>query len=258
MNRQPSAAIGPSPLPRPEAPALIACRGLEAGYGDLPVLRGLDLEVRPGELVALLGSNGAGKTTTLRALSGILRPRAGVVRFGGRESSRWSPVELAALGLAHVPEGRGLFPELTVEENLHLGFIGRSCPRDQRRHRLEAACGLFPVLRSRRRQLAGSLSGGEQQMLAIARSLVGNPKLLMLDEPSLGLAPVITDRVLAALAKLKAAGVTILLVEQNVSQALSLADWGYVLTGGRIGLEGSGPELLESEAVRHAYLGDIP
>lgn len=256
-------------VPRSTAPVLLACRGLVAGYGDLIVLRGVDLEIRCGEVVALLGSNGAGKTTALRALSGTLTPLAGTlhfadlevrfadreVRLAGRAAAGLTPVALAGLGLAHVPEGRGLFGEMTVEDNLRLGLVGRAVPRADRRARLEAAYELFPILHGRRRQLAGSLSGGEQQMLAIARGMVGNPRLLMLDEPSLGLAPAVAERVLGVLGGLQASGVTVLWVEQDVGRALAVADWGYVLEGGMVRLEGPGSALAGSQDIRRAYLG---
>lgn len=225
-----------------------------AGYEGSLALFGLSLGVAPGQVVALVGANGAGKSTTLRVISGLLRPEAGEVWFEGRRIDGLRPHEIAALGIAHVPEGRRIFGRLSVLDNLYLGAYLR---RDgaERRKNLERVFGLFPVLYERRHQLAGTLSGGEQQMLAIGRGLMLTPKLLMLDEPSLGLSPKLVDRIFDAIAEIKRQGTTVLLVEQNLAETLELADYAYVLQTGRVTLEGPGPKLLESELIRSAYLG---
>ncbi len=231
---------------------MLSVEGLEAGYGDVQVLWGVSLRVERGEVVALLGSNGAGKTTTLRAISGLLRPTSGRITFDGVDITGKPAHEIVRLGVSMVPEGRRLFPKMTVYENLRMGayLVGGDV-----RDRLEMVYSLFPILRERRDQLAGTLSGGEQQMLAIGRGLMSSPRLLMLDEPSLGLAPKIVQEVLRAVQQIREEGVTVLLVEQNVQQALSIADRGYVIETGRIVLEGTGGELLENEHVKTAYLG---
>jgi len=233
---------------------MLSVEALDAGYGDLQILWGVTLAVRDGELVALVGGNGAGKTTTLRAITGMLRPGAGVVRFRGRVLNGWSPHAITNLGIAHVPEGRQLFPLMTVEENLLLGSYS---PRARRKRQANLAriYEIFPVLRERRGQDAGTLSGGEQQMLAIGRALMSDPVLLLLDEPSLGLAPLIVRDVFEVIAQIRRQGVTVLLVEQNVAQALQIADRAYVLENGRIVLEGAGAALLGRDDVRRAYLG---
>jgi len=231
---------------------MLSVEGLEAGYGDVQVLWGVSLRVERGEVVALLGSNGAGKTTTLRAISGLLRPTSGRITFDGVDITGKPAHEIVRLGVSMVPEGRRLFPKMTVYENLRMGayLVGGDV-----RDRFEMVYSLFPILRERRDQLAGTLSGGEQQMLAIGRGLMSSPRLLMLDEPSLGLAPKIVHEVLRAVQQIREEGVTVLLVEQNVQQALSIADRGYVIETGRIVLEGTGGELLENEHVKTAYLG---
>ena len=231
---------------------MLSVENLEAGYGDVQVLWGISLHVEEREIVALLGSNGAGKTTTLRTISGLLKPMSGRITFDGVDITGRPAHEIVRLGISMVPEGRRLFPKMTVYENLRMGaYLAKGDVRD----RLETVYSLFPILRERRNQLAGTLSGGEQQMLAIARGLMSSPKLLMLDEPSLGLAPKIVQEVLSAVRQIREEGVTILLVEQNVQQALSIADRGYVIETGRIVLEGSGKELLQNDHVRTAYLG---
>ncbi|HEV2357379.1 MAG TPA: ABC transporter ATP-binding protein [bacterium] len=225
-----------------------------AGYGDVPVLWDVTVEVRAGELVALVGANGAGKTTTLRTIAGLLRARRGEVRFDGRRIDRLAAHAVVGLGIALVPEGRQLFGSMTVEENLLTGsFLSRT--RAARRTNLERVYDAFPVLRDRRGQDAGILSGGEQQMLAIGRALMSEPRLLMLDEPSLGLAPTVVDNVFEVIERVRRAGLTVLLVEQNVQRALDLADRAYVLENGRIVLDGPGAALLENPDVRRAYLG---
>jgi branched-chain amino acid transport system ATP-binding protein len=233
---------------------MLEVSGLQVAYGDLTTLWDVSFHVGQGDLVALVGANGAGKTTTLRAISGLLRPRAGSVRFRGTPLAGVPSHRITDLGIAHVPEGRQLFPLMTVEENLLLG----SYPPRARRKRAEnlpRVYETFPVLGSRRAQDAGTLSGGEQQMLAIGRALMSDPDLLMLDEPSLGLAPIVIRDVFAVIAHIRSQGVTVLLVEQNVAQALHVADRAYVLENGRVMLQGSGKELLENDGVRRAYLG---
>jgi branched-chain amino acid transport system ATP-binding protein len=234
--------------------SLLDVEDVDVSYGDIQVLYGLCLEVREGEIVALLGSNGAGKTTTLRAVAGLRPPSRGEIRFRGEPLSRVPAAARAELGIALVPEGRELWPQLTVEENLLLGAYGRAARRRAQAN-LERVHGLFPRLRERRRQAAGSLSGGEQQMCAIGRALMTDPRLLMLDEPSLGLAPMVVDQVFRTIAELHAGGMTVLLVEQNLRKALEIAQRGVVIETGRAKLVGSSRELLESPDIRAAYLG---
>jgi len=232
---------------------LLRVEALEAAYGSVRTLRGVDLEVRPGELVALVGSNGAGKSTLLRTLSGVHPALAGRVLYRGADVTRAPVHERVAEGIILVPEGRQVFGILTVEDNLRLGAHTR--PRQEMDAGLDRVFRLFPVLAERRRQRAGTLSGGEQQMLAIGRGLMGRPTLLLLDEPSMGLAPRLVAALFEVIVSLRAGGVTMLMVEQNAHAALSIADRGYVLETGRITLEGPGRELLGAEAVRAAYLG---
>jgi branched-chain amino acid transport system ATP-binding protein len=227
---------------------------LTAGYGDVPVLWGVSLSVPRGHVVALVGANGMGKTTLLRAISGVVRPSGGSVRVNGHDVIGLAAYAVAAHGVAHVPEGRQLFPEMTVRENLTMGgYLLRD--KANRAESMERVYTLFPRLRERHAQLAGSLSGGEQQMIAIGRGLMLRPQLLMLDEPSLGLAPLLVEEIFLTIARLRDEGMTILLVEQNVQQALRLAESGYVLENGRIALKGRASELLENSDVRSAYLG---
>ncbi len=232
---------------------MLQIEGLRAGYADLEILHGIDLEVREGEVVALIGANGAGKTTTLKTISGIVRASAGSISYDGSPIHDWPPRRIVADGLVQVPEGRKLFPDLTVNENLHLGAY--------RRGRAEAATtmgevfGLFPLLEERSGQTVGTLSGGEQQMLAIGRALMARPRLLMLDEPSLGLAPMLVTDIFNVIRDIGRRGVTVMLVEQNAAQALQLSDRGYVLESGNIVLQGTGKELLGDDRVRSAYLG---
>jgi branched-chain amino acid transport system ATP-binding protein len=227
---------------------------LDVFYDDVQVLHGLRLEVRRGEIVTLLGSNGAGKTTTLRAIMGLCPPRAGDIRFAGRSLTAVPAAARAELGLALVPEGRELWPQLTVLENLWLGAYARRARRNAR-HTLQRMFALFPRLEERQRQAAGSLSGGEQQMCAIARALMSEPTLLMLDELSLGLAPVLVDQLMHTLTELHAGGMTILLVEQNLRKALAIAQRGVILETGRLRLEGTSAELAAHPEIRAAYLG---
>ena len=231
--------------------ALLRLDGVEAGYGDLTAIAGISLEVRQGEAVALIGSNGAGKTTTLRAISGLLPVRAGRIELEGERLDGLGSAAIVARGIAHVPEGRQLFPTLTVRDNLELG--ARAAP--SRRDGLDLVFTLFPRLRERQRQLAGTLSGGEQQMCAIGRGLMARPRILLLDEPSLGLAPVMVKLIFETLQRVNDAGTTIMLVEQNVPRALQLSHRGYVLENGRLTLEGTRAALLASSHVKQAYLG---
>ena len=233
---------------------MLTLEGVAAGYGDLLAVRSISLRVRPGECVALIGANGAGKTTTLRAIAGLLPLRAGRILFEGRSLAGLDPRQIVALGLAHVPEGRQLFPSLTVRENLEMG-ARTAAARAARRGSLEEVFALFPRLAERERQVAGTLSGGEQQMLAIGRGLMARPRLLLLDEPSLGLAPLAVRSILEIVETVNRRGTTILLVEQNVRRALGLCHRGYVVENGAVTLAGSREELLRSDHVRQAYLG---
>jgi branched-chain amino acid transport system ATP-binding protein len=234
---------------------LLQVEDLRVGYGSIEAVKGVSFTVDAGEIVALIGTNGAGKTTTLRTLSGLLRPRAGHIVFGGRPLGNVPAHEVVALGLAHSPEGRRIFPRLTVEQNLQLGAYLRKDTAALARDR-QRAYTLFPVLGERSRQAAGTLSGGEQQMLAMARAMMSQPKLLMLDEPSMGLSPIMMQTIMSTIAQLRSEGTTILLVEQNARAALSLADYGYVLEVGRIVLSGPGRRLLHDPSVRRSYLGE--
>ncbi|MEN3347470.1 MAG: branched-chain amino acid transport system ATP-binding protein [Bradyrhizobium sp.] len=228
-------------------------RGLKACYGPIEVLHGLDFSVPKGRLVALVGANGAGKTTLLRVLSGVHRASAGTIRFDDVDISRMASYRRVALGICQSPEGRQVFGPMSVEDNLLLGAYRR---QDSRlKARVEEAYSLFPVLKEKRKLPAGTLSGGQQQMLAIARALMGEPKLLLLDEPSLGLAPLLVAEILRVIDRLRHQGITILLVEQNARAALAIADVGYIVETGRILKSGSGQELLESDDVKRAYLG---
>jgi len=234
---------------------ILEVTGLRVDYGGIQALRGISLTVPEGQVVALIGANGAGKTTTLRAISRMLRPSAGTVRFLGEDVTRLESHQLVARGMAHAPEGRGIFLNLTVRENLELGAYLR---RDRAGIAADAErnYALFPILAERRDQVSGTLSGGEQQMLAVARALMSRPKLLLLDEPSLGLAPQVVQRIFQVLRDVSASGVSLLLVEQNAHKALQLAHRAYVLETGNIVMTGTGQELLASPEVRKAYLGE--
>lgn len=238
-------------------PPLLEVHGLEAGYGPINVLHGLALTVEPGEIVAMIGANGAGKTTTLMCVSGVVRARAGRVVFAGRDlvAERVPAHEVVRLGLAQSPEGRKIFPRLTVLENLQMGAYTRTDP-DGVAKDLERAFTLFPILKERQQQPGGLLSGGQQQMLAIARALMAKPKLLLLDEPSLGLAPQIVVQIFDVIRELNRQGVSVLLVEQNARMALKVAHRGYVLETGRITLSDRGDVLLNDPRIRAAYLGE--
>ena len=235
--------------------ALLSLSNVNVHYGVIHALRGISLEVTKGEIVTLIGANGAGKTTTLRAISGMLRPSSGTIQYQGAEIAGLKPYKLVARGLCHAPEGRGIFPNLTVRENLRLGaFLRRDTAgilEDE-----EKGFSLFPRLKERAEQPAGTLSGGEQQMLAIARALMARPQLLLLDEPSLGLAPQVVETIFRIVVEINRAGVTILLVEQNAALALNIAHQGHVLETGAVVQSGTGAELLRSPEVRKAYLGE--
>jgi branched-chain amino acid transport system ATP-binding protein len=235
-------------------PALLRLEDLHAGYGPITALRGLDLVVAPGELVCLIGANGAGKTSTLRAISGLLSPSQGRIVFDGREIHGREPAAILRAGIAHCPEGRRVFPYLTVEENLAMGAYVRR-DRAAIADDVGEVCRHFPILAERRRQMAGTLSGGEQQMLAIARALMARPRLVLFDEPSLGLAPTIVETTFGIIADIRRRGTTVLMVEQNAYAALRMADRAYVMETGRIVLEGAARDLLEDDHVRRAYLG---
>lgn len=238
-----------------DASEVLRVRDLVVSYGAVAALRGVSLHVGSGEVVALLGANGAGKSTMLRTISGLLPPKSGEIHFLGQRIDSVPPARIVRLGLAHCPEGRRLFGSLTVAENLRLGASTRSDRSGVEADR-ERLYTLFPVLKERARQQAATLSGGEQQMVALARALVARPKLLLLDEPSLGIAPIIMQQIFASLAELKSSGVTMLLVEQNMSMALDLADRAYVLRTGEVSLEGDAHELEANyEEVAAAYLG---
>ncbi len=234
--------------------SLLEVRDLRVSYGAIEAVKGISLDVEEGQVVTLIGTNGAGKTTTLRTLSGLLHPVAGEIRFDGQRLDELKAHDIVTRGVAHSPEGRRIFPLMTVEENLELGAYsrkGEAIVKD-----IDAVFERFPRLQERRTQKAGTLSGGEQQMLAIGRALMSKPRLLMLDEPSMGLSPIMIQLIFSTIAELKDAGTTILLVEQNASAALALADYGYVLETGRVVLEGVGKDLLTDENVRKAYLGE--
>jgi branched-chain amino acid transport system ATP-binding protein len=232
---------------------MLEVRGLHAGYGPFEVLRGIDLDVAPGEIVGVLGANGVGKTTLNRVLSGLIRPRAGTVRFRGADISGVDHTRIVRAGLIHVPEGRKIFPNLSVRENLLLGAYARA--RAERATTLEMVLATFPRLRERLAQQAGSMSGGEQQMLAIGRGLMGKPELLILDEPSLGLSPLLTEELFGLIARLHETGLAMLLVEQNVVQSLTVAQRAYVIENGVVAVSGPAAALADDPRLRAAYLG---
>jgi branched-chain amino acid transport system ATP-binding protein len=232
---------------------LLSIRGLEVGYGTIPALHGIDLDVQKGEIVTLIGANGAGKTTTLRTISGLLKPKKGEVHFNGAEITGVKPHIITARGISHVPEGRGIFANLTVSDNLELGAYLRKDKIQKAEY--ERIFSLFPVLKERMKQNAGTLSGGEQQMLAISRALMSKPTVLLLDEPSLGLAPQMVQTIFRVIREINAEGTTILLVEQNAHMALVTAHRGYVMETGRITATDSTKALLASDRIKKAYLG---
>ena len=227
---------------------------IDVYYDDVQALWDISFEVKEGEVVALLGSNGAGKTTTLNAISGLLRPRQGNIEFLEQELTKLPAHKTASLGIAHVPEGRRLFPEMTVEDNLLMGSLMPEA-KARRKESMERVFNIFPILKERRLQAAGTLSGGESQMLAIARGLMACPKLIMMDEPSLGLAPFLVDEVFRVIEQINREGVTVLVVEQNVAHALKSCTRAYILETGRVALQGTGEKLLQDEHVKDAYLG---
>ncbi|MGW2324611.1 ABC transporter ATP-binding protein [Streptomyces sp. NPDC001700] len=235
--------------------ALLEVEDLRVAYGKIEAVKGISFSVEAGQVVTLIGTNGAGKTTTLRTLSGLLAPLGGTIRFNGHPLSGVPAHKIVALGLAHSPEGRHIFPRLTIAENLQLGAFLRK-DADGIAADVRKVYDLFPILGERRTQAAGTLSGGEQQMLAMGRALMCRPKLLMLDEPSMGLSPIMMQKIMQTIAELKSQGTTILLVEQNAQAALSLADQGHVMEIGKIVLSGTGEALLHDESVRKAYLGE--
>jgi branched-chain amino acid transport system ATP-binding protein len=237
---------------------MLSITNLHAGYGKVEVLHGISLEVPKGQVVTLIGSNGAGKTTTMRAICGMIHPTEGSVMLGGREVSGFEPYRIAKLGLAHSPEGRRVFATMSVTDNLLLGAFPRftgARPKGDVLADLERAMEYFPRLKERRQQLAGTLSGGEQQMLAMARAMMLNPEVVLLDEPSMGLAPILVQEVFRIIARLRSEGVTMLLVEQFAAAALQVADYAYVLENGRISVHGQAAKLRDDPAVKAAYLG---
>lgn len=233
--------------------SMLVVKGLRSGYGKIEVLHEVDLAVERGQIVSLIGANGAGKTTLLKTISGLLRPSAGAIKFEGADIVRHPAHKIVGLGISHVPEGRAILKRMTVIDNLRMGAHVRSDPDVERD--ISSVLERFPILAERRDQMAGTLSGGEQQMLAIGRALVARPRLLLLDEPSLGLAPKFVTRILLTLRELRQEGKTILLVEQNARQALQVADRGYVIERGRILVSGSGKELLNMPEIQRTYLG---
>ena len=234
--------------------AMLEVKDLKVAYGKILAVKKISFSVEEGQVVTLIGTNGAGKTTTLRTISGLIRPASGEILFQGKRIDAVAAHQIVSLGVAHSPEGRKIFPKMTIEENLLLGAFAR---RDgEVRKDLQAAYDLFPILGERRGQLAGTFSGGEQQMLAMSRAMMSRPKLLMLDEPSMGLSPIMMKLIMQTVKTLQSQGTTILLVEQNAQAALSLADHGYVLEVGKIVIKGTGKDLLVNDAVRKAYLGE--
>jgi branched-chain amino acid transport system ATP-binding protein len=229
-------------------------RDLTVGYGDVGVLRGFNLRIEPGQLVALIGANGAGKTTLLRTISGLLKPSGGTIALNGRQLQGLQPHEVVRDGFVQSPEGKQLFGGMSIRENLLVGAHNRRA-RDVREQTLREVFELFPILEERQKLPASTLSGGQQQMVAVGRALMAKPSLLALDEPSLGLAPIMVDRVFDSIKRIRALGVTVLVIEQNVFKVLQMADHGHVLENGRIALQGSGPELLADEHLRSTYLG---
>jgi branched-chain amino acid transport system ATP-binding protein len=233
---------------------MLRVNGIDVFYGDLQVLWDVSFEVKEKEIVVLVGANGAGKSTTIRAISSMLTPRKGTIEFSGIRLDELPANRIIEQGIVHVPEGRRLFVEMSTEENLIMGALYGEA-KVKRLQTMEYAFTLFPILKERRKQLAGTLSGGEQQMLAVARGLMGHPRLMIFDEPSLGLSPILVQQIFEIVAKINEEGVTVLLVEQNVRQTLSMCNRAYVLENGRIVLEGTGKELMKNDHVREAYLG---
>ena len=235
--------------------SLLNVENLEVSYGLIKAIKGISFHVEEGEIVALIGSNGAGKTTTMHAVSKLMEPDTGKIEFAGKDVTRYPAHKIVALGMSQVPEGRRIFQQLKVRDNLTMGAFTRRNKSEFART-LEAMYALFPILKEREHQIAGTLSGGEQQMLAVARAMMAHPKLLLLDEPSMGLSPLYVSQIFSMVGKINESGVTVLLVEQNAKQALSIAHRAYVLETGNISLEGTGKELLNNERVKRAYLGE--
>mgnify|MGYP004468040155 FL=1 len=233
---------------------MLEVKDLYVNYGAIEAIKGISFTVQPGEIVTLIGANGAGKTTTLHTISGLIRAKSGSVSYNGTDLQKIDPSKILSLGIAHVPEGRHVFPEMTVEENLQMGaFINKN--KEETAATMQDVYEKFPRLKERRRQLAGTLSGGEQQMLALGRALMGKPSIILMDEPSMGLSPLLVKEVFAIIREIHEAGITVLLNEQNAKMALSIADRAYVLETGTISISGNAQELLKDERVKKAYLG---
>ena len=247
---QPSQAGGSS-----RGAPMLRLQGIEAWYGSIQALKGISLEVHEGEVVSLIGSNGAGKTTTMKTIHGLMRPKAGTMEFMGRDATKLKTDELVRMGMAQSPEGRRVFPRMSVLENLEMGAFQRD-DHDEIRADIQKVYGMFPRLEERKDQKAGLMSGGEQQMLAMGRALMARPKLLLLDEPSMGLAPLVIQQIFDIIVEINKAGTTVLLVEQNANVALAISHRAYVLETGEVVLSGTGRELLASDEVRKAYLGE--
>lgn len=233
---------------------MLEVKDLYVNYGAVEAIRGISFTVKPGEIVTLIGANGAGKTTTLHTISGLVKAKSGSITYNGTDLRKTEPSSMITLGIAHVPEGRHVFPEMTVEDNLEMGAY-MSKNKEQMRAAMEDVYQKFPRLKERRRQLAGTLSGGEQQMLAVGRALMGKPGIILMDEPSMGLSPLLVKEVFAIIQEIHRAGITVLLNEQNARMALAIADRAYVLETGRITISGDARELLQDERVKKAYLG---
>ena len=233
---------------------MLEVKDLSVNYGAVEAIKGISFTVQPGEIVTLIGANGAGKTTTLHTISGLVKAKSGSITYNGTDLQKIDPSKIISLGIAHVPEGRHVFPEMTVEENLQMGaFISKN--KEETAAAMQDVYEKFPRLRERRRQLAGTLSGGEQQMVAVGRALMGKPSIILMDEPSMGLSPLLVKEVFAIIKEIHAAGITVLLNEQNAKMALSIADRAYVLETGTISISGDAQELLKDERVKKAYLG---
>ena len=233
---------------------MLEVKDLYVNYGAVEAIKGISFKVQPGEIVTLIGANGAGKTTTLHTISGLVKAKSGSITYNGTDLQKIDPSKIISLGIAHVPEGRHVFPEMTVEENLQMGaFISKN--KEETAAAMQDVYEKFPRLRERRRQLAGTLSGGEQQMVAVGRALMGKPSIILMDEPSMGLSPLLVKEVFAIIKEIHAAGITVLLNEQNAKMALSIADRAYVLETGTISISGDAQELLKDERVKKAYLG---
>ena len=233
---------------------MLEVKDLYVNYGAVEAIKGISFTVQPGEIVTLIGANGAGKTTTLHTISGLVKTKSGSITYNGTDLQKIDPSKIISLGIAHVPEGRHVFPEMTVEENLQMGaFISKN--KEETAAAMQDVYEKFPRLRERRRQLAGTLSGGEQQMVAVGRALMGKPSIILMDEPSMGLSPLLVKEVFAIIKEIHAAGITVLLNEQNAKMALSIADRAYVLETGTISISGDAQELLKDERVKKAYLG---